>query len=148
MAIINNTETIKRILDDAGIQTAIDDVPTQLARSVVPVLVSNPRRQIIIKSNTASDSTSAIIHTTRANKDTYLTSVILSISKDVNSTSSYSAITIVPFGVANISIISSLYEPLTAGSKDINIDFNIPIKLTRGSNIEVVNGTAIATSIF
>jgi len=146
MSRINNTETIKRILDDAGIQTAIDKVPQELTEKVLPVLISNPIYQVKSKRNSANDQTSALIHSTSSTKRTFLIGASISCSKDVVSDSIKSTVSCTLKGAQSSSILTILYEPTTAASNlSQNITFPIPVELEKGTNINVTNSTATAS---
>lgn len=145
MAKIFNTETIKRILDDAGIQTSADDVPTELARKVVPVLISNPTITLKVKTGTASDATSATIRTNSTTKRTFLFAVALSISKDVVNDSINSGINITPLGDSVAGIMKLRYEPTVAGNLHDFIVLPYPIELEKGTAINVTNSTNTAS---
>lgn len=144
MAEIHNSDTIKRILDDAKIQTSHDEVPKQLASKVVPVLIANPKREInIFGEGTANNAASAAIYTTPTNKDFYLTSATISLIKDVTATSLASWISFTAKGVARrILIITGL--SLTVQDRMATITFPNPILLDRGTGVAVNNNTAIA----
>ena len=97
----------------------------------------------IVRSGTATNSTTATIYTTPTNQDFYLTAVTLSYIKDVTSTSTSSAITATIDGITQ-SILRIPQISVTVGSGTMSLSFPIPIKLDRGFNIAVVNATNIA----
>ena len=144
---VNNAELIKNLINKAKININIDNVPSELAEKIIPVLeVSTPAQLIQIEAGTASDATFATIYTTSSNKNTYLVGAELTTSKDALATSIVSSISIVPFGKAGVSILTTRYEPTTAGHIHREIFFgNHPIKLAKNSEIRITNSTAIAS---
>lgn len=126
MAQIHNSETIRRILDDAGIQTSIDAVPNQLARSVVPVLNANPERICNVVENTTTSST---IYTCPTDKDFFLVSAWVSASGGVGDDNS--RISVVVNGA--IKLLVRCY--CNTGQNSISVGLSKPLKLTRGSAI-------------
>lgn len=134
MARIHNTETVKRILDDAGIQTSQDNVPQELASKVVPVLIANPlRTSNILKQK----FTTGTMYTTPTDKDFFLTSAIISSVSVNESSSGADTLVVTPFGQANVTLLAN-YNGSGAGSENTNTNsqtYNPPLKLARGSAI-------------
>lgn len=144
MVQIYNSDTIKRILEDAGIQTSHDQVPNKLSDKVVPVLISNPVPLIKLAFIDTSNDASQTIFTTSSTKDTYITSINLSIARDVTHDGDNTRIRATPFGNASKILFKLRYNALTAGSENGSIDFEHPIKLTKNTNVGIDNGTATA----
>lgn len=144
MVDIQSKEVIDKIAEDLKVQPALQ-IPRELAKAIQLVYNVNPERMIRIKGNTASDATSAAIHTTSATKDTFLVGLSLTIAKSALATSLSSGIIITPFGEASATVELIRYEPTTAGQFHTNIQFIKPIKLNRGSTVTVTNTTATAS---
>jgi hypothetical protein len=148
MVQINNPDVIKNLIKAAKIQLEeVGKVPNQLAEKIIAVLNINtaPEKLVKFKSVTISDSTSLLIHTTHATRDTYLVGFQLSVSKDAVSDSTYTTINIIPFGEVSTSLIRFNYEPITAGEFNEFKTFEFPIKLEKNTHIFVVNHTATAS---
>lgn len=145
MSEIKNNEILKGLRNITGLQASIDEIPSQLARAIVPVIVANPERLIQTKTATASDLSSVTIHTTSSTKDTYLIGGEISTAKDAFSTSIFSQITATAFGSSSANFLILRYEPLTAGSSSQSISLSRPLKLERNSAINVINSTAVAS---
>ena len=137
MATINNTDTIKRILDDGGIQTAHDDVPTKLAEKVVPVLISNPQRIVNVLREFHRNTTTAassIYNTPATGKTFYLTGIMFTNEQDATSDNILLEITAVIDGLKE-SLIRFDTITTTASSKVVAREFSVPIKLDKNSTI-------------
>lgn len=150
MATINNSDTIKRILNDAKIQTSIDDVPNQLASKVVPVLIANPERIVnVIKNYNKANTGASTMYTTPTDKDFYLTDVWLSGSADVLYDGTSARITAIAEGAVAVDVLSHKNQTLTIFQNVFhNRPFNPPVKLERGSVIAVVLSFAAGTPFY
>ena len=143
MARINNPDTIKRMMDDAKIQTSTDAVPQELASKVVPVLIANPGRFLnVVEYTAANNASTATIFTTPTGKDFYVTSISLSFIKDVNATSTYSDVR----GIVGGRTLVFLRLPqitLTAQSHGTTLTLPFPMKMDRGSVLTVNNSAGV-----
>ena len=147
MSKVKNNDTIRELVKGANLQTGFDEVPSDLARSIVPTLEINAemfRKSTIVRKGTASNATSATAYTTPADRDFYLTGCSLSVTKDATSTSTNSDIEIVPFGDIAVNILTISGLTLTAQSDTTNIILPFPLKLARSSTIKVLNTTNVA----
>ena len=145
MATINNGDVIRKLIDEAGIQTAVDDVPTKLAEKVVPVLISNPDKFMQVKEETASDTTSILLHTTHATKRTFLTNLDISIAKDGTNTGTDSSISLTPKDKGILTVLRVRYEPSIAGFHSMSISPLYPIELKKSSAITISNSNGTAS---
>lgn len=146
MANINNSQLSKELVEGAKIQTSFDKIPTQLADKVVPVMEVNPkafRICNICKRSEASNATTATVYVTPADKDFFISDSILSVIKDVTSTSVLSFITCVIDG-QTVSINTIAGITLTPQAQQSNMSYNKPIKVDRGTNIVLNNNAAVA----
>ena len=112
---------------------------------VVPVVnVPLAPANIQVKDRVISDDTSGTIITISSTARTFLTSLSLSVTKDVVSNSVQSAITIVPIGKVVESALAIRYEPLTAGEHMLALNLSQPVELERGTAVVLTNtnGTA------
>lgn len=138
MAKINKIETIKRIMDDAGIQTSTDDVPKELASKIVPVLISNPdlkKYESVIESAGRNTTGSSVIYTTPIDKDFYLTDVYLQNQSDSTADNTIISLSVTQKGKANKFIIYMRKLTTTAFDHMISRKLDPPIRLERGSTI-------------
>jgi hypothetical protein len=149
MARIHNSEAIKRILDDAGIQTSRDETPQELARKVVPVLISNPERRINVASSGARGSTgSATVYTIPDDKDFFLTTAMLSYTADAVCDGTLYELTVPLATGETVSLISLPKQTTTAGFDHEVLALSKPIKLLRGGTISATHTfTAGASSV-
>lgn len=146
MATIHNTSLIRGLIDAAKLQLSIDRVPTELAEKIVPVLVTGQsEKEIIITRTNAIDVTSALSFKTDAKKDTYIVGIGLTLSKDVVSDSTFSAVEITFANGITTNLNQIRYEPLEQNQFTENIFFKYPIKLQRNTNVNVVNSSATAS---
>ena len=146
MAQINNSESIKRMLDDGGIQTAHDQVPTQLASKVVPVLVANAQKVVNVVQDATSTTTGATtIYTTPTDRDFFLTGVFLS-----NASSALQDGTLIEYSIyvggSKEKIIRLRKLTLVAYTGTAQRDLSVPIKLDRGSIVELSHTFSAGTS--
>ena len=145
MAKINNPLIIKKLIDEAKINTSLEKVPDQLAEKIIPTLNVNPEKIIQTKNTSTADTASATIYTTSLTKDTFLIGGQITLSKDVVSDATFSQITITPFSDSGKVLLILRYEPLTAGQFSETISLTHPLKLERGSSIIILNNSATAS---
>jgi len=141
MATIHNTDTIKRILDDAKIQTSRDDVPKQLSKVVVPVLVSNPKGEINkVIENEKIATGSLVVGTTSTTKRTYCWGYQYSFVKDgtCDCATDTTSLNLPVEGLGTTSIARLPVLTTTAQQTSITHNFKKPIKLEKGANISEV----------
>jgi len=109
--------------------------------NIQPVLIVGRSCDFFGK-NQAINSTSAVIVTTPTDKDTFITNAQISLIKDVTATSIISRIQITQSGVIRyIGEICGL--TLTPQQDSMSMYFNPPIKVDRGTSINVVNSTNV-----
>lgn len=146
MAKIHNSDTIKRILDDAGIQTSRDSVPQELASKVVPVLISNPKYQLKTAFVLRPDDALETILSTSATKRTFLMAMHLCVSKDASSDSTDCRIAGTPKGDKEKTLLQLTLEPTTAGQGlQTSLVLPIPLEMKKGTSISMVNNSATAS---
>lgn len=147
MAKIHNTDTIKRILDDAGIQISIDDVPQELARKIVPVLISNPLRIAnVIKSSNRSVTGLGTVFITPTDKDFYLTNAWVSFdcNATADSTSYFITATNSEGLLINLGILNK--QTLTARNGELVLSYPTPLLLSRGTAINISQTFSVGAS--
>lgn len=137
MARINNREVLKRIEQDAFIQAGVEQVPNRLSNTVVPVLNCNPLIYCNVAEGYAHDAASTI-YTTSSKKVTYLIAAQIGVTKDGANASAATSLRIV-VGGKDLNPLRLVYEPSTAGSFHTALSFNVPIKLDKGSTVQILN---------
>jgi len=144
---INSQEMKKAFSDNTKTQVTeqVNIVDNSKVIPIVDVTPWNNKICDIIKFGVATNSTSTTIYTTPTNQDFYLVSATLSTIKDATSTSTNSGLNVVING-ANSALLSISSLTLTAQSETVSVSLSTPIKVDRGSNITVTNGTNVANA--
>jgi len=130
------SEDAARILNSKQGQFLGDDVTGPVA--VVPI----SRYCNIVRRGIAT-GTSTTIYSTPSDKDFYIVAAELAVIKDSSSTSTVSTITVVIDGVSQ-PLLSIPSITLTAQNAQVTQSFRNPVKVDRGTNITVTNGTNVA----
>lgn len=146
MATIYNSNLTRELVDVGKLQTSKDKIPDQIADKVVPVIDINPKHSRIsniCRVTTGANTTSATIYTTPADKDFFIVAAAVTVIKDATSTSPYTQLTCTIDGAA-VQILRIGTLTLTAEQRELSISLNVPIKVDRGTNIVVQNGTNVA----
>jgi len=149
MATINNSDLKKELIDGAKIQLSVDNVPGELAKSVVPVMEVNPkllRTCNIVRNCYSYDTGPATVYTTPTDKDFFLTNAVFSSEDDVTSDSTSPRMEVVIDKQTQI-LLSFRKISGTATSKTMALNFNSPIKLDRGSVIQISRIVTVGVSI-
>lgn len=108
---------------------------------VVDMLTSIPCN--IVRQSSTVNSASATIYTTPSDKDFYLVGYVFSIIKDATATATNMEIYAYIDGV-NRSLCRIVGLTLTPQNDSIAMQFEHPIKVDRGTNISIINNTAVA----
>ena len=143
MPTINNSKLIKNIIDTAKLNISRDQVPTELASKIVPVLEVSPGKIINLFETKSQTITGNIYpYTTPNDKTFYLSQISLSMIKDAAcDIASGNIIVYVTLIKGNVQqAISIPVLTLTAQSEEQKIKFNPPIQLMKNSSI-FVTGT-------
>lgn len=149
MATIYNSNLTNELRDGAKIQISKDKIPTELAEKVIPVMEVNPkllRKTKICRSLIVTNSTSGTIYTTPTTQDFYLTGATISVIKDATATSVYSQLVVYIDG-ASQGIMNIPGITLTAQNQSLTLSFPIPVKLDRGSTINISNNTNVGNVV-
>ena len=147
MATIYNSLLTKELIEGARVQVSRDSVPTQIADKVVPVMEVNPsmlRKNTILRGSSRTTTGTLTIYTTPTDRDFYLTSLSLSIIKDVTcdlATGSSAPSCTIDGASQNLPGFSTITT--TAQNQTLTINFDKPIKLDKNSSI-VWGGTFTA----
>jgi len=146
MATIHNQSLLKNLIDKIKLQLHVDKVPTQLAEKIIPVINIEDKTVNILRDGATATTGTHPIHIIPAGYDFYLTGLHLGISKDVLCDNLSLDLQVTIDG--SMRLISRIRtETLTAGSWHIVRDFSNPIKLDRGSTINMV-GVSTAGAMF
>lgn len=144
MAKIYQSEYINKLVKNLRLSTSTDSIPSEVAGKIVPTFSINYPFNLKSESVTVTNSTSGIIFTTRTDADTFLTNIQLSLIKDATSTSTLTTVQCTPYEQPPKAILRIPSITLTAQIANLTQEFHIPIKLQRGSTVNVTNGTNVA----
>lgn len=138
MAKITKSSVLNKLSDLTGIQTAIDELPSQLNTTISPVININPSFTLLVRSNASTTTAATTAYTTPSDKDFYLTYLYMSNVKDAacDNTAVYLNVDVPDGGTQRIASFENI--PSVATSKEIAINFTYPIKLRRNSIMSLV----------
>lgn len=135
-----NRLVTERLSNDLKIQTL--EVPTKVAASIVPVVVSNPERTIdILKSASTTATGGVAIYSTPSNQDFYISAVAISAEKDAACDNTGVVINCVVNG-ATVSILNIAFRLGVAQAQTATLTLPIPIKVDRGTTMYVAGNFA------
>ena len=139
MAQINNSQVTKRVVDLANIQISRENPPTQLADKIVPVIECSPFPIIKTFANVTytTSQNNTTIFTSNANKDTFLTKIQFNNMQTALSDNTLCAIDCTNFDGESVQLLRKTKFTTTAVDDWLQIDFNRPIKLKRGSIVQI-----------
>jgi hypothetical protein len=147
MVHINNRDAIRLIQDGAKVSIS-EGFPTELSMAVVPVMDMTPdlHRVADICEGASSAATGAFtVFTTPTDKDFYLTSAQISISKSAACDLATGVVSLtVVISAQTKSILNIATVTLTAQQQSIALGLPVPIKLDRGSVISMSGTFGIA----
>lgn len=148
MAQIYNSDLFKEVQEGSRIQISREQIPTQLADKIVPVMEVNPkffrRVNFFGRSSTTTTGTSNI--TPQSGKRLFITGYSVSVTKDAACDLVQVQLAISPPGQAQFIIEELNMQTLTAGSFLFDRDLSIPIEHSSGSNIQVFKTFTVGTS--
>jgi len=145
MATNNNVSIAKRIRDLFKLQQAVEEVPTQVAGSILPVVDVSPSHTIFSARGDAQDSATGTIFSTSATKRTFIIGCHITTAKDVVSPSTNTLIDFTSKDGSTDVLIITRYEPVTAGSFFSSISFPEPIEIEKDTAIVLRNSSATAS---
>lgn len=147
MAQINNSQLSKEIIDGAKIQTSFNQIPTQLADKVVPVMEVNPK--LLRRCNyVASATANGTIATTPTDRDLFIFAVTLCGQQNGAGTSN-PRVVITPKGGLATTMVALQLRATAAVDKDslvTSLNLTYPILLERGSTITFTTTATSATA--
>jgi hypothetical protein len=131
------SERARRIFNNQTNQ----EISNEVLDYITPTIEIRPRLNFFLQDQTSL--TTKTIFTTATDKDTYVTNLTLGVIKDVTSTSAFSRLLATVGGVVQaLARIPS--QTLTPQSEIVSINFNYPLKLDRGTSIQITNSTDVA----
>ena len=144
---IQNRETIRDFEEKTKLSANQNQISSQVKGEIVPVLPISPSHKIRIENVTASDTANGTVFTASSVKRTFIIGGSISISKDVNATSTSASISCYPVADngAQKQLLALRYEPLTAGDYLISRDFSFPVEIQKGSAVTWGNTNAVAS---
>lgn len=144
MARITRSSFINWMQRALGIEAGIDAVPQYTAGQVVPVFDIQPKNCTVQRHYTKSSTGTQAIYTTPTDKDFYLTHASLASTNSALWDGSLTYISITQDGATRLILI--LYQlTTTAGTQSTSISFPYPIKVDRGTAINLVMSFAAGT---
>lgn len=140
MAIIYNSNLTKELVDVGKLQVSRDKIPNEFADKIIPVVDVNPKHARItnfILPVTASNSASTSVHTVDSNKETYITDLQLSLSKDAAAVAVIFYVTVQPDYTTTDTAIFYFNALTLTAEQCINGSLHLknPIRLKKGSQI-------------
>jgi len=142
MARITRGDFLQRIVDELGIQPGADNAPRDIANTIVatiPVQRTPSFHQNIALDDISSTTGAVVVKTTRTDRDFFMTNASIAVTSDVSSDNVAANINAFVNGVG-INVIRIVSQTLTAGSDHIELTFNPPLLVDRGTNI-ILTGT-------
>lgn len=139
MAQIHNTQTLNEVREGGKLQQSREIIPSQLAEKVVPVMEVNPklmRRINIMKFLERTATSAGTIYTTPTDKDFLLVAIQMSERHDAAYDGTRMRINFT-LDDGSAGRIDLKLANGTIGSTNQVIDLPIPMKLARGSTIQV-----------
>ena len=144
MVEIQSKEVIDKISDELKIQPALA-IPRELDKNIKLVYgVNPPKISNVHKFKELLNGTTTTIFITPPDQDFFLTSMSLSMIKDVVSTSIETSIKGNIFGGPLIRLLAIAGITVTAQNATINMTLPRPLLMERGNNIILTNSTGVA----
>lgn len=144
MVEIQSKEVIDKISEELKVQPSLE-IPRELAKNIQLVYNINQVDNGKMEFDSITNATTGNIHTTHTTKDTWLLAVYMTVTKDVVNDSTQSNVRAVLFGDTVGKILCSMpYQPITAETIRGSFVFPIPIKLAKGTLIDIRNGAGTA----
>lgn len=139
MTKIYNSEVLRGLAKDAGIQQSVDKTPNELAEKIIPSFETNPklvRDGKVLGSAVRTTSGDATILTTNATNETYVTGLNFCMIKDA-ACDKVSGHISVSTTINSLSTILAAIPVLVTTAQDTNlvIQFKHPIKIDKNVTI-------------
>jgi len=141
-----NKAVLERITKELGVQTLTDKLPLTLAQQIQPVIISNPKSNVIIEDTVLNDATSKTIFTTSTKKRTFIHGFQISVTKDAQNDSTYVRLVVTPKGLASKKLCYLRLEPTTAQQHiRESMWFNEKIELEKDTIIQISSETGTSS---
>jgi len=140
---IQSKEVIDKISDDLKVQPSMQ-IPRALMEKIQLVYNVNPVRLVQSVGGSNANAATVTIITTSTIKDTFLTGLNISVTRDVVAASTVTAIRATAFGKGESIFLAIRYEPTTAGNDTTNAQFTLPVKLERGTTVRLTHSSTTA----
>jgi hypothetical protein len=138
---INNSDLTRELREGAKIQVATDGIPSELGKTVVPVMESNPKllrtdRVLASLAVSATNASSSTLIAADPNRDIFITAAQIHIVKDATCDVA-SAVKSISCNINGVTVNLLLYSILSLTAQDIRliITFKNPIKIDRNSAV-------------
>jgi len=147
---IKNTSTLKELRDVTN-ASPIDNLPVNLASSVLPVVDVNPMHNKVSRilfGARGSSTTSGNQYVAVANKRTYITGISFSVKSDAACDNTSSSLYMDYVEDATRLICSIERVPASASENHVNIEFNSPLIMLEGDAISQTTTFTAGTLAF
>lgn len=143
---IYNSDLTRSIVEATRLQSGVDSIPSELADRVIATIETNPkllRDTTLIKNTSISTTGNQTIFTSSATRDTFITGILLTATKDATcdvaiGQSFASIFTTINGATTTLAAFSGL--TLTAQDKEIFIDFDKPLKIDKNVAVSIGGG--------
>jgi len=134
MVDIQSKEVIDKMSEELKVQPSLA-LPRKLMDSIQPVFEVGGTKRMVVETGVSTSGSGAVIFTTPATQDFFLTNVILSYEKDVVSDNVSVSLQGIPFGQASKQIIFIPNITLTASKQVLTVNFIPPIRIARANSL-------------
>lgn len=134
---------LREVTNFLGLQSQQEILDGKIEDKIKPVFVINNLVSSVSRSYTSTASGSLLVYTT-GERDFYLTSIFLGLTKDVVSDN----IAVFVLGTVDgnsVRLACILTQTLTAGTWQLSREFNSPIKIDRNTSINIEGTFAAGT---
>jgi len=131
-----NSKVLDKIVNTLGLQSTVEKLPTDLGKTIQPVLVSNPDKHVdVVRSRTSSGT---IYTVPNKKKKFFLTGFTISATSTAVAAAARGSITITPKGGAAVSV--GIVNTETTAAVDVSrgqlaVDLTHEIELEPDSNV-------------
>lgn len=144
MAQINRSSIIQNSADLMNLQSGRDKLPAVSIDNVQPVIEVGPKFSNITRHTSSNATGSVTIFTTPLDKDFYITSAFLTLTKDATSDNVSTGILIYQGGTTR-DILNIRSQTTTTLTMVLTNNYSYPIKCDRGTNITLFGTMSAGT---
>ena len=144
-----NTVIKNNLIDELKLNPSVDNIPNVVNPTIQPVFEVKKKFVNFSSTNsTASLATAVTVHTASSTLDTYVTSLIFSLAKDATNDTANVAASIQATIAGTASTIAAISTvTLTETNQIVQISFNPPLKLDRGTTVRFTSPTFAAGTL-